>query len=206
MSEAIVTIITSAMSIALPSLVALYVWNFKRKIEREEKDKKERALVENNTYKQNTGIVYRHINKLLLSLDCDRVEIVQPHPTSDRRWMSISYAVTSVGVNDTSKMFQDVEMKDVASFVGDLSTRQFICWKDVHDIKDAKVRSHFILSGNEMVMIYRLEDIDQKWIGNIFVSYLTTKRVNIDHIKATIIECAEAIQYILPDYKPYSTK
>lgn len=202
--EGLYAIIRDIISIALPSLVALYVWVFKRGVEEKEKIREKKQELETNSYKQNTGIIYRYINKLLIDLNCDRVEIIQPHPTGERKWLSVSYAVTAVGVKDSSDMFQNVEMRDVASFVGDISTRQFIYWKDIHEIKDAKIRSHCLLSGNEMVIIYRLEDIDEKWVGNLLVSYLDNKRMSIDHIKVRMQEAGEAIQYILPDYKPYN--
>ena len=200
--ESVTSLITTILSIALPSLVALYVWWFKREYERKEKDKAKEAEVATNAYRQHTGIVYRYLNKLLVDLDCARVEILQPHPTLHKRWISVSFVITSSGVNDTSRMFQSVEMKDVAGFVGEISTRPFICWKDIHECKDSKIRSHCLVSGNEMVMIQRLEDANKDWIGNILVSFLDSKhRCNIDYIKREMQEAAEAIQYVLPEYK-----
>lgn len=147
------------------------------------------------------GSIYGSLYRVLNTIKCDRVSIMQPHPMKKNKYISISYCVTENGVSSMKSYFQAVEMDRVPILVSDLSSRNFLLYQDIHnDCKDVTFRSIMGLAGSEMMAITRMVNEDNIWNGNLICVWTYKKKLNIEMLKEVMKESAETIQYILPEY------
>lgn len=146
--------------------------------------------------------IYGELWEVLHSVKADRVYILQPHPLVNSMFITITLEVKRNGVNGMKNVVQGFVMADFAHFVGELSTRDFLYYPCVAtDMADKKARAYALMNGTERMLIKALSDNGQRWIGSLFVEFTTNSEIKIDYAKKEIIEAAENIQYVLPEFK-----
>jgi len=171
------------------------------KIEKEDKQKhdKEKAVL-SEVYAR----LYGYMWKLLLSTDADRVFIIQPHPLTDKQFISVSLEITHPDrdVVAHKQNFQKKRMSEWAGLVSKLSTDDWMIYRNVKDIKDVKIFSEAHRRGVKTLIFRKLIDEQGYWEGTLCVEYTHSQPESLDQIKGRMCEKANLIADILPEYKP----
>lgn len=168
------------------------------KIEQWKREEQEK----NDKRSDNVSKIYGILWQILHELAVDRVYILQPHPEKVNHFVSISLEVKRNGIAAMKPVIQNMHISDVAAFAAELSSREFMYYKDVNeDVKDKKARAILASNGGVSAIIRRLVDDENNWRGSIFLEY--THRMDCDPIYARkmLSDAASTIQYILPEIK-----
>lgn len=143
--------------------------------------------------------IYGMMWQLLSDLKADRVYVVQPHPLTNRAYLTISMEVDRTGAIDMKSRIQNLPMEDVAKFSSELSSRDFLYYKDVaNNVRDKRARALLLNAGSQSAIIRRLSTEDDGWVGNIFCEFNHTTEISPDYARGKLEVVAEQIQYILP--------
>lgn len=162
---------------------------------REEKEKNEKRS-------DNVSKIYGIMWQILHELAVDRVYILQPHPEKVNHFVSISLEVKRNGIAAMKPVIQNMHISDVAAFAAELSTREFMFYKDVNeDVKDKKARAILASNGGVSAIIRRLVDDENDWRGSIFLEYTHVMDCDPIYARKMLSDAASTIQYILPDIK-----
>lgn len=162
---------------------------------REEKEKSEKRS-------DNVSKIYGILWQLLHELAVDRVYILQPHPEKVNHFVSISLEVKRNGIAAMKPVIQNIHISDVAAFAAELSTREFMFYKDVNeDVKDKKARAILASNGGVSAIIRRLVDDENNWRGSIFLEYTHVMDCDPIYARKMLSDAASTIQYILPEIK-----
>lgn len=146
--------------------------------------------------------IYGYLWSLLIEVGADRALVIQPHPPHDKHLLSATLEAPRKGTASAKAHVKNLEMGEVAAFVGDISKRQFIFYPERKACKDLTIRAIMDISGAATMAIYRLEDMDGKWCGSLCVDWTHKQsNVKIEYIKAKMADAAVAIQHILPAYE-----
>lgn len=146
--------------------------------------------------------IYGYLWSLLIEVDVDRVLIIQPHPPHDKHLISATLEAPRKGTAPAKPHLKNVEMSEVAAFVGDISKRTFIFYPERKACKDLTIRAIMDLSGAQTMAIYRLEDMNNHWCGSLCVDWTHKKTdVKMEYLKTKMADTALAIQHILPPYE-----
>lgn len=150
--------------------------------------------------------IYGELWELLYALKADRVFIVQPHPLYRATLLTATLEVKKYGIATAIDDFVNVKLDTMPQFSSKLANEDLIVIEDLEtaDI-EAIVKSNIMRDGCKSVIIKRLSDEKDNWVGNIIVGYGNTLKdteVNIDEAKQLLSVNALSIQYELPEYKP----
>lgn len=165
-----------------------------------ELQKKEAELQEKSKRRnQYVSQIYGLLWQLLHDLKADRVYIVQPHPLTHREFLSISLEVDRTGTAGMKARIQNLPMEDVAKFSSELSSRDYLYYKDIaNNVRDKRARALLLNAGSQSAIIRKLATEDDGWIGNIFCEFNHTTEISPDYARGKLEVVAEQIQYILP--------
>lgn len=147
--------------------------------------------------------IYGELWQLLHYLNADRVYVVQPHPLTDALFVTITMEVKRNGISEIKSSVRNLKMSSIAHFSSQLVKNEVMIYRDVDtELKDKKAKSIMQINGCRSVLIQRLTNENNDWVGNIFVDYTNPTDVNLIYAKKLMKEAAENIQYVLPEYKP----
>ena len=120
-----------------------------------ELQRKETELQENSKRRnQYVSQIYGLLWQLLHDLKAERVYIVQPHPLTHREYLSISMEVDRTGAAGMKPRIQNLPMEDVAKFSSELSSRDFLYYKDVaNNVRDKRARALLLNAGSVSAII-----------------------------------------------------
>lgn len=150
----------------------------------------------------NIAKIYGVLWQLLHELQADRVYIVQPHPLVNNLFLSVSLEVKRNGVSAMKPNVQRLPMSDVAAFSAELSTRDFLLYRNIDtEVKDKRARAIMTTNGCCSVVVKRLTDDEHDWIGSIFCGFTHEQQLQPASLRQQLQEAADHIQYILPEYK-----
>lgn len=171
------------------------------KIEQEDKIKHEK---EKTALSDIYSRLYGYMWKLLFSIDADRVFIIQPHPLTDKHFISVSIEITHPDrdVVPHKNNFQMKGMSEWAGLVAKLGGDDWMIYRDVNEIKDIKIFSEAHRRGVKTLVFRRLLDENGYWEGALCVEYTHSRPDNLDQIKGKMCDKAKLIADILPEYKP----
>lgn len=154
--------------------------------------------------------IYGELWELLYALNADRVFVVQPHPLYRAVMLTATLEVKRFGVATALDDFVNVPLDTMAKFSSRLSKEDLIVINNVEqDDIEANVKSAIVRDGSQAVLIKRLSDDKNNWIGNVIVTYhdsLDNCGVNMEEAKALLESNALTIQYELPEYKTAEDK
>lgn len=157
----------------------------------------EKSIKRSNAY----GKIYGKLWKQLNALDCDRVSIIQPHPLNRKQFLSVSIGICRDGISSIKDTFNNLSMERVPQFVGELEGRDFIFYKKMRtETKDKVATALFASCGCKSMVIKRMVDEEEAWIGNIICEWCRETSTYPDFAKGQLSETAMDIQYILPEY------
>lgn len=160
---------------------------------REEEDRESRKAI-----KAASQTIYREINRLINSTDALRVYIIQPHPLDRAKFISVQYEVLSEGMTSIVEQVQRMPISNVAGFVAELCSRDFIIWNAQKDVKDGRARAIMHNIGTERMAAMRMMD-GEVWLGNIVLDFDGYHHIEAVYLKEKMGEVANIIKYILPE-------
>ena len=148
--------------------------------------------------------LYGYMWKLLLSVEADRVYIIQPHPLADKQFISVSLEVLNPDrdVRPQKDDFQFKKMSEWAGFISKLSDNDWVIYQEGGEIRDLKSRLEFKRRGLSLMVLRRMVDEYGDWEATLCVEYTHNIPTNLDYIKGKMAIKAELIADILPEYKP----
>lgn len=138
-------------------------------------------------------------------LKCDRIYIIQPHPTSEypnMPYVTITLEVKREEIAPMSPNIQNKKISEIPSFVQKLASDEFFIYGDIANTqidKNAKTIMH--LSGTKSMAVHRLKSQEKHWIGNIVAEHTSSKCWEFGICRAQLTSIAKKIQVILPDYE-----
>ncbi len=172
-----------------------------KKIEDEDKRKFE---VERNRLSNTYSKLYGYMWELMFEINADRVFVIQPHPLSDRQYISVSLEVLHQkrDVSAQKDNFQFQKMSDWAGFIARISNEDWMIYKDLDEIKDNKVYLEAYRRGVKTLVFRRMLDEQGIWEGILCVEYTHSRPDNLDYVKGKIAKKSILVADILPEYKP----
>ena len=150
----------------------------------------------------NTGAIYGVLWHILHELQADRVYIVQPHPLSNNHFVSVSMEVKRNGIKGMKSSIQNLEIANVALFVSELASRDYIQFRDIaSEVRDKRAMAILSMMGAISSVIRRLSDDRYDWIGSIICEFNDTMTADPIFCRKTLEDAADKIQYILPEMR-----
>ncbi len=174
----------------------------KMRADDEERRKREAAAAEARRKKEKSDshTIFGEIWGLLHALQASRVYIIQPHPLTHASYVSVAYESRDGGLTAMRDVFREMPVGDVAGFVNELRSRDFVYWPTLDDVKDDRARALLHNAGTATIIIKRLMDGDD-WVGSLIVDFAQPRDIEIPYVKGLMNEAANSIQYILPEYQ-----
>lgn len=167
------------------------------KIEQMQRDNE----VKHKRRSDNSALVHGELWEILHELKADRVYIVQPHPLGNESMISIYFESKRKGVESMKPRIQNLKMCDVAKFCADLTKNLFMFITDIdNQVTDRYAKSLLSSCGTEQVIIKRLSDNSNDWVGSIFCEFTHGQKIDEAEARAILHEAAMNIQYILPAF------
>jgi hypothetical protein len=194
--------IVSALAAILATMFSFYQHRNNRGMTKKLEEYKRKLTEKMNKDSESAAIIYGELWDGLHRLSTDRIYILQPHPSHANRFLTITMEVRRSGVSSMKPKVQSLPMSDVPRFVAMVARERFISYPDVAtNAMDKRMRAIMGISGVLSMSIYRLENADGKWIGNIFCEHTQKLCWNCNKCEKTMAEMAKVIQPILPDYE-----
>ena len=143
-------------------------------------------------YQSRLGDMYSHIYGymwgLMYSINADRISIIQPHPSDNRQFISISHEILNPksGVSKQKYNFKYKRMSEWGDVILQWTNRDFIIYKDVKDIKDVKLHSEVYRRGAKTVVFCRITNTSGYWIGTLAIDFVHQSATNIDFLRSEI--------------------
>ena len=188
------TIITAILVPVVALLLKLVEKKFNLKLKQLEK-----KISENDSKtKKDVGTIYNIISALLSTMRASRVYIIQPHPLDKNEFLSVVYEVTDMGIMPIKGQLVDFPAENMPVFVGEISQRDFLYYKNISMLKGKRSRAFFANVGAESLIIKHLSDDQNDWIGSLVVDFMNETTVAPDYAKNVLQDAADKIQFILP--------
>ena len=160
---------------------------------REEEDKEQRKR--EKVASQN---IYRELWSLLNAFEgVLRVYIVQPHPLDRAKYISVQYEVLSEGMISITPLVHRMPISNLAGFVVELESNDFVYWRSQADVRDGRARSVMHTIGTDKMCAVRMTD-GEVWKGNIVVDFDGTP-IDEAYVTERLNEARTIIQYMLPE-------
>ncbi len=168
------------------------------RIEQMRRDEERKSKIRSD----NTGAIYGVLWHILHELQADRAYIVQPHPLSDNHFISVSMEVKRNGIKGMKSSIQNLEIANVALFVSELASREYLQFRDIaSEVRDKRARAILSMNGSVSSVIRRLSDDRYDWIGSIICEFNDTMNTDPIFCRKTLEDAADKIQYILPEIR-----
>jgi len=166
------------------------------KIEKWKEEEKIKASARSDSY----AIIFGELWDILHTLRACRVYIIQPHPLSDNKYLSVALEVNRKGISKMKPDMHQIPMAEVAVFSRALVQNDFLYFANVQEIEDKRTRGILASKGTHTAFIKQLTD-GKRWVGNIVCEY--TRSTNPDREKAEKLMKTKAntIGYILPEFQ-----
>jgi len=153
------------------------------------------------------SFLFSYLYTLLYDLDADRVSIVQPHPTDDQQFISVSFEVVNqkCGVSPQFANFQYRSAVEWSEVIKLWKKNEFLIYRDTKEMKDIrKLYPEASRRGCCAVTFFRLQDIYSNWIGTLVLDYIAEPPAptHIEAYKNDISKYGNLIADILPVYEP----
>lgn len=148
--------------------------------------------------KRDYGTIYNVMTILLANMKADRCYIIQPHPLKKTQFISVVFEIDEMGILAVKERITDYPVDNIPVFYGEISTRDFIYYKDIVDMKGKRARANFAALGTESLFIKQMTDEQDTWVGSLVIDYLEEARVAPDYARTEMGLAADKIQYILP--------
>ncbi len=157
----------------------------------------------NDSLKRNNDMtkIYRALHSLLVTLNCDRVYIIQPHPLGKNQYITITYEITaSSGIAYMGDLLgKEMPTNPIGSFMAQLGSSEVLFLDTIDQIEGDRARAYFSTGGGEKFIIQPLKDDEYDWIGSIFIEYLDEDTsVNVTEATKALRKASVDIQYNLP--------
>ena len=150
----------------------------------------------------NSSIVFGELWNILHELNADRVYIVQPHPLGNESFVSIYYEVKRKGVEPMKPHVNNLHISDIARFASQMVKNLFMYITDIDSQVDDKYAKSLLASyGCQSAIIMRMNDNKHDWVGSIFCEFTHQIDIPSEEAQKIINQAANAIQYLLPEYK-----
>lgn len=163
---------------------------------------KQEEEVKSKRRADNSSIVFGELWTILHELNADRVYIVQPHPLGNESFISIYYEVKRKGVEPMKPHISNLHISDVAKFASDLVKESFMYITDIDgQVSDKYAKSLLASYGCQSALIMRMNDNRHDWVGSIFCEFTHRIEIPEDEAQKIMNLAANAIQYLLPEYK-----
>lgn len=193
--------------VAVPFISYYIATNTKKtdyKFEKLREEDQRKFEEEKKKLSNNYSMIYGYLHKLVYDLNADRVFIIQPHPLSDKQFISISLEVLHVGrdIKSHKEAFQMKKMSEWAGFCGRACKEDWIIHRNIEEIKDNKLRLELGRRGVRTSVCRRLKDSNELWEGSLCAEWTHSQPEFLDQIKEKITKKALFIEDILPEYKP----
>ena len=194
--------VISALGVMVTSFLSYnqYAKNKKTdfKIEQWKKAEEEKSRQHNSSFATIFGVLWG----VLHESGASRVYVIQPHPLINSMFISVGLEVRKNGVSSIKDGIKDMSIEDMSLFVSDLANRDYMVYKDVGDeLKDNRARAIFVQNGSESMVVKRLMNNHQDWVGTLVLDYTYNVEINPVHVRELAAEAANSIQFILPEYK-----
>ncbi len=168
------------------------------KIERFKKEEEAKSI----RRADNSSIVYGELWNILHELNADRVYIVQPHPLGNESFVSIYYEVKRKGVEPMKPHICNLHISDIAKFASDLVKSPFMYITDIDvQVGDKYAKSLLASYGCQSAIIMRMNDNRYDWVGSVFCEFTHSIDIPSDDAQKIMTQAANAIQYLLPEYR-----
>ncbi len=168
------------------------------RIEQMRRDEERKSKIRSD----NTGAIYGVLWHILHELQADRAYIVQPHPLSDNHFISVSMEVKRNGIKGMKSSIQNLEIANVALFVSELASREYLQFRDIaSEVRDKRARAILSMNGSVSSVIRRRSDDRYDWIGSIICEFNDTMTADPIFCRKTLEDAADKIQYILPEIR-----
>lgn len=191
----VITSLVSPLALGLAGVM----WKFLEKRLNLRINELESKFNDNNAKtKKDVGAIYNVIAALLSNLQASRVYIMQPHPLGKNEYISVIFEVTDMGVMPIKDKLIDFPAANMPCFVGDISQRDFLFYKNISLLKGERSRAFFTNTGSESLIVKRLRDDKNDWIGSIIVDCMEETQMAPDYAKNILRAAADKIQFILP--------
>jgi hypothetical protein len=166
--------------------------------ERMESRRKRELLGVSSSY----GKIYGYMHKMLYSICCDRVYIIQPHPLSAKHYISISLEVVHAGrdVVEYKDSFQYKVMGEWGGLCGMLSGEGWIVIDSVRGVEDVRFRTELMRKGVKQCVIRRMVTEEGHWEGNLCCEWTHGEIRDIERVKEVMEKKGLLIEMILPEY------
>ncbi len=160
---------------------------------------KHKTIAENERRSDNCAVVYGELYDLKDKFGADRVYIVQPHPLGNEDMLSIYFEVHRNEIKEMKPRIQKKKISEVANFAKHMATSQFKIIKDIDEqVEDRYARSIMMSMGTKELIMIRLSDNKNDWVGTVFCDFTDEMRVDGKFAEQAMQKCATTIQYILP--------
>jgi hypothetical protein len=166
------------------------------KIEKWKQEERDRV----NLRSENFAIIFGELWDILHTLGADRVYIIQPHPLSDNKYLSIALEVNRKGISKMKPDMQQIPMAEVAVFARALVQNDFMYFANVQEIEDKRTRGILASKGTQAAFVKYLGD-GKRWVGNIVCEFTRTPSVDKAEAEKLISKKANTIGYILPEFQ-----
>lgn len=162
-------------------------------ISRTQREKKER-----NEIKKASQVIYRELNRVFNNTNSLRAYIIQPHPLDKAKYISVQYEVLGEGMTSVLEQVQRMPIGNIAGFVAELSSRDFVLWNTQKDVKDDRARAMMHDFGTDRMAAMRMMD-NEVWLGNIVLDFDDSRQLEAVWLKEKMGEVANIIKYKLPE-------
>lgn len=198
MNETVQLLITSLIApVAIAGFTVLWkLIDKKNNLRIKELEKKISA--KNSVVKKNVGTIYNVLSILLSRVKASRVYIIQPHPLKRAHYISVAYEVTDLGVMSIKEDLTEFPVVRIPVFFGEISTRDFLFYKTLDQMKGVRSRAFFTNLGSESLVIKHLSDDSNDYVGSIVLDYIDSCEISPDFLKQELQLAADKIQFILP--------
>ena len=200
--EHLTTIVTALFSLISVISVAWFGYNQTTKDKKTDlkieqikaDDKKKRAM-----HNRDTAVIYGEIWNVLHELKADRCFILQPHPETKHKYLSVAFEVHRKGVSSIKELLNDIPISSVVNITKEFATNVWLYYDDVeHQVHDKRAKSLMRLGGATHFAFKQLVNTSGDWVGTLAVENTTGKKLDETTTRIEMRKAANIIQYILP--------
>ena len=194
--------IISTLGALFATILSFYQYRNNRSASRKIESYKKQLTEKLSKDSESAAMIYGVLWEGLHKLGTDRIYILQPHPSHANRFLTITLEVRRGGVSAMKPNLQSLPMSEVANFVSLIAKERFIRYDDIStNLIDKRSRAIMGIAGVLSIAIQRLENLDGKWIGNIFCEHTQKKCWQCNMCEEILSDMAKVIAPILPDYE-----
>jgi len=153
--------------------------------------------------------LYSYLYALMNSIDSDRVSIVQPHPSDDQQYISLSYEVVKQGISPQIDYFQSHKIQEWTEVIDLWRKNEFLTFQFESDFylqneidMARKIWTEANRRGCLSIAFYRLIDANDYWIGTLTVDYMHGQPPIDAKYYNEVKKYGDLIADILPEYVP----